>query len=246
MGATFGRFWTIETAPPGTMRRGASYRGSRLYWVVEHWGGGRGGRWWESLRKGKTIKRISLIMTRSVEGGRCIVRRRKQHVIELLMSELGNLEVNRICPGWSSTIESLHLSIIVYIPIIPIRHISCHLRRRSGVRGLQGVRAKKIWGRRDWSGWKIRLCWMLGVGGVNTMIPWAEIYLLFRDPTPMIVTALWRIEVVVVSLASVYNRRRWTLKGISSDKHSLSDQSPCPTWGKKIVGGEPHPAFSKG
>ena len=132
------------------------------------------------------------------------------------MSELGNLEVERICPGRSSTIVSLELSFIVYIPIIPIRHISCHLRRRSGIRGLQGVRAKKIRGRRDWSGWKIRLCWMLalGMGGVNTMIPWAEIHLLFRDPAPLIITVImWRIEVLIVSLASVYNRKTMNVDG---------------------------------
>ena len=44
------------------------------------------------------------------------------------------------------------------------------------------------------------------------MIPWAEIYLLFRDPAPVVVTAMWRIEVVIVSLASVYNKEddeRW-------------------------------------
>lgn len=225
MGTTLARFWTIETVSPGTMRSGTmrsgtSNRGSLLYFVVESWRGGGGRGWWESLRKGEAIKR-RLIMTRRVEGGRCSVRRWKQHVVELLMSELGNLELERLCPAWSSTIVSLELNFIVYIPIIPIRQISCNLRRRSGVRSLQGVRSKKIRGRRDWSGWKIRLCWMLGLGmgGVNTMIPWAEIYLLFRDPAPLIVTivltVMWRIEVVIVSLTSVYNRKtinawRWS------------------------------------
>ena len=222
---------------------GASNRGSLLYWVVEHWGRGRGGYWWESMRKGITIKR-SLIMTRCVEGGgRCSVRRRKQHAVELLMSELGNLEVERICPGWRSTIESLELSFVVYIPI-PIRHMSCNLRRRSGVRGLQGVRAKKIRGRRDWSGWKIRLCWMmaLGVRGVNTMIPWAEIYLLFRDPTPVIVTAMWwRIEVVIVSLTSVCNKKTINIEG-HLIRQTLTERPISMSWLRRIHRGRRWPA----
>lgn len=67
----------------------------------------------------------------------------------------------------------------------------------------------------------------MGLGGVNTMISRAEIYFLFGDPTPLIVAAMWRIEVVIVILISVY-KKTMNVKAISTGKHSLSGQSPCP------------------